>query len=40
MHGREREIGERAMISYFFQLHPNLYLYERTRKTVLPIKLF
>jgi hypothetical protein len=36
---REREMRERAVINYFFQLHPDLCFYER-RKTTLPMKLF
>jgi len=36
----EREMKERAVISYFFQFHPNLCFCERRRKTVSPMKLF
>jgi hypothetical protein len=35
----EREMRERAGISYYFQLHPNSCLCER-RKTASPMKLF
>jgi len=42
MHGqeREREMRERARISYFFQLHPNSCVCERRRKTTSWVKLF
>jgi hypothetical protein len=36
----EREIKERAAISYFFQLHPNSCLCERRKKITSSIKLF
>ena len=36
----QREMRERAGISYFFQLHPTSFPYERERKIVLPMKLF
>jgi len=36
----EREMRERAAISYFFQLHSNSSLCERRRKTASPMKLF
>jgi len=40
IHGWEREMRERARISYFFQLHPNSCVCERRRKTTSWVKLF
>jgi hypothetical protein len=36
----EREMREKAAISYFSQLHPSLCLCERGGKTASPMKLF